>query len=126
MRKALAISLVVAALFAAWVLHLLWWLESVKPGGQTLAEQLVKMPEPDQRRVFTKGGQEYLALFGPVEALPRFPSGPPVYIFDSAGRLVDWTPDEGDDEAFHQRWPGAFGGREITQIELAVWPGASR
>ena len=35
----------------------------------------------------------------------RLASGPASYIFDSTGKLVDWTIDEGDDTRFQKRWP---------------------
>jgi hypothetical protein len=125
MRKALKAALVVIVLFAGWVLLLVRWVHLVQPAGPTLADHLAKMPPPEQRRVFTKGGREYLAVFGPIHVLARFPSGPPVYVFDDAGRLADWTPDEGEDPAFHRQWGPAFSGREVTQAEVNQWPGAS-
>jgi hypothetical protein len=69
-------------------------------------------------------GQKHLVLFGTFQAIPRFPSGFPAYVFDPAGRLVDWTPDDGDDPAFLQRWPGLGTGREATPEQVAAWPGA--
>jgi hypothetical protein len=76
--------------------------------------------------VIVSNGQEYLALFGPAQAFPGFPSGGPVYIFDRAGRLVDWTPDEGDDEAFRLRWPGISPGRPIPPAEVSAWADSGR
>jgi hypothetical protein len=38
-----------------------------------------------------------------MQGFPKFPSGPPIYIFDTKGQLVDWTPDEGDDGPFWRR-----------------------
>ena len=63
-------------------------------------------------------------LFGPVQVLPKPPSGPPVYIVDRTGRLVVWTFDVGDDERFNQRWPGTHRGCDVTPDEVAEWPGA--
>jgi hypothetical protein len=124
MRKVITTILVLAVLFVGWVLWVCAWLRSVAPAGPTLAEHLAHRPAPRWQRVFVADGQEYLALYGPMQMLPRLPSGPPVYIFDRAGLLVDWTIDEGDDNAFLQRWPRRFGGQDISPDELAEWPGA--
>lgn len=126
MRKAIVIVLVFMCLAGAWFLSIRAWYQSIQPAGPTLSEHLAQRPAPEQRRVVTAGGQEYLVLFGPIQALPRFPSGCPVYIFDRAGRIVDWTPDEGDDPEFNQRWPGVFSGRAISPREVAAWAGAER
>lgn len=115
---AIAIGLVLAG---GWVALLKRWGQCVQPGGATLPAVLAKHPQPEERRVFAVEGREYLALFGPVRAFPRFPSGPPVYIFGRPGMLVDWTPDEGDDEEFKSRWPDLSSGRVVTGDEVANW-----
>jgi hypothetical protein len=115
---AIALGLVLAG---GWVALLKRWWQSVQPAGITLPAVLAKHPQPEERRVFAVEGREYLALFGPVRAFPRFPSGPPVYVFDRSGTLVDWTPDEGDDEKFKSRWPGFYGGRLVTGDEVENW-----
>ena len=50
------------------------------------------------------GGQTFVVMHGPLAGL--VPSGPPVYVFDSTGRLVDWTTDSGDDPRFQGKWFG--------------------
>jgi hypothetical protein len=126
MRQAAITVLVLIALFGGWMLWVRSWYRSVQPAGPTLAEHLDHRPAPHECRVVVRDAHKHLALFGPIQALPRFPSGPPVYIFDRAGQLVDWTPDVGDDEAFKRRWPGVFTGRAITLDEVTEWPGARR
>lgn len=92
------------------------------PRGTTFAEATPHLPEPMQYRIFTKDGQEYLAVFGPMQVVPpRFPSGDPVYVFDRNGKLLDWTSDSGDSEAFNGRWPKLFGGRFVSRDELTQW-----
>jgi hypothetical protein len=101
------------------------WAESVAPGGDSLAECLEKMPEPARVEVFAQDGREYLLLTGRTQALPRLPSGPPLYVFDRTGRLVDWVGESGDND-FYARWPGAAKGRGIGREEMMRRPGATR
>jgi hypothetical protein len=116
---------ILAALLGGWLLLLERWAESVAPGGETLAECLEKMPEPARAVVFSQGGREYLLLWGHWRAFPRFPSGPPLYVFDGAGRLVDWVGESGDND-FYARWPGASEGGAVGREEMMRWPGATR
>jgi hypothetical protein len=113
-------------LLGGWLQWCRAWYHSVQPAGPTLADHLARRPAAEQGRVFVADGQKYLALLGPIQVLPRLPSGWPVYVFDSAGRLVDWTPDDGDDEEFTRRWAGAFAGRAVTPDEVAAWPGSGQ
>ena len=54
------------------------------------------------RRVTAKG-RDYILATAPMVKW-AFPSGPPMYVFDSQGRLLDYTLDSGDDPAFMDRW----------------------
>jgi hypothetical protein len=115
------VVLVLGVLFGAWVYGVLRWGESVSPAGDTLADHLTHRPPPDRVTAFEVDGRKYVALFGPWQAFPRFPSGPPVYVFDVRGRLVDWCPDTGD-AYFNPKWHGAYRGRDVAAEELARWP----
>lgn len=121
MRNFLALAALCLVLMGGWAVLMKRWVQSVQPGGTMLPAVLAKHPHPEDRRVFAVEGREYLALFGPVRAFPRFPSGPPVYVFDRSGTLVDWTPDAGDDEGFKSRWPGFASGRAVAQDEVTHW-----
>ena len=125
LRKALLGFVGFVALVAFWLFLVHRWGESIAPGGETLADCLAKMPEPGRVEVFTQEGQQYLLLWGSWEAFPRFPSGPPLYVFDRSGRLVDWVADSGDSDAWWQRWPGLQKGQQISREEMMRWPGAS-
>jgi hypothetical protein len=125
-RQTITILLVVFLLIGGWMLWLLAWARSIEPAGPTLAEHLAHRPAAEERRVFIKDGQEHLALFGSTQVLPKPPSGPPVYIFDSTGQFVDWTIDMGDDNKFHERWPELFSGRVIGVEEVNAWRGSGR
>jgi hypothetical protein len=123
-RTGLLLPLTFVASCGAWYLGVRAELRSIRPAGPTLAEHLAQRRAPVKRRVIVVGGQEYLALVGPVQAITRVPSGSPVYVFDRAGRLADWTADDGDDEAFKGRWGVVHGGRPVTPEEVEAWPGA--
>lgn len=122
-RRLLLVAVAGVALAAIWVLLLHRWMDSISPGGETLAECLEKLPEPTAAGVFNQGGNEYLAITGEVIAFPKFPSGPPIYVFDRDRRLVDWTSDSGDDSDWWRRWPGLRHERTISREEMARWPG---
>ena len=40
-----------------------------------------------------------------------------MYIFDTTGRLVDWTREYGEDSAFEERWPLGVTRRRLTPSE---------
>jgi hypothetical protein len=71
------------------------------------------MPEPRAIRKITKNGEDFYASFGPVRAPLALPSGPPVYVFDTHGNLVDWILDTGDDSRFSNVW-ATHQGAEIS------------
>jgi hypothetical protein len=104
-----------------WVTN---WYESVQPAGPTLAEHLAKRPTPIDRRIIELDGTRFLELTAESQMIPKFPSGSPIYVFDQAGNLADWTPDSGDDENFKHRWSGYRVIRSVTDDDLKTWAGA--
>jgi len=56
-----------------------------------------------QTRTLQVEGRAYLLALGPM-LMWAWPEGPPAYVFDAAGGLLDFTPDMGDDPAFLERW----------------------
>ena len=123
-RRVLVRGAVAVAVVAAWLVWEARSAEAPRPPGTGLSDLLSVLPESATAEVFTHRRQEYLAVSGPYRMLPRLPSGPPVYVYDRAGRLADWTADSGDDEAFQARWFGAIDRRAISLDELRRWPGA--
>jgi hypothetical protein len=74
----------------------------------------------------TRGG-EHLLAYGPRNSILLLSSGPSAYVFDRAGKLVDWSPDIGDDPVFSQRWGAQQAGRirqVLTRAEAAAWANA--
>lgn len=94
----------------------------VKPRGQTFRAHLSTMPEPVEYRAIRVENLDYLAVRGPAQSSWAFASGPPIYIFDAAGVLVDHTVDSGDDPAFHAHWPGAYDGQKLDRAGAERWP----
>ena len=56
----------------------------------------------------------YIEVRAPIISW-TFPSGPPCYMFDSKGNLVDWTMDIGDDGRYQRKWGQV--NRDGTTIE---------
>jgi hypothetical protein len=72
-------------------------------------------------RMFEHNGKQYFEVLGKVPTAAFFygGSGPPAYVFDSGGGLVDWTPDRGDASSYVKEW-GSFGvGLRIDVSEVA-------
>ncbi|MEM9560117.1 MAG: hypothetical protein AAF995_07400 [Planctomycetota bacterium] len=91
--------------FSAFLMYSAGAIDRVRPTAesQTLAGFLRSMPEPRAALWLESGDTAYLVLEGHPAKTPSV-SGPPLYVFDDSERLVDWTVDEGDDAAFHERW----------------------
>jgi hypothetical protein len=77
----------------------------IVPDGRaaTLAEYLAWRPSAAEFAVVETSGMEHVIAYGPSRSL-MLASGPSAYIFDDTGRMVDWSPDIGDDPAFDERW----------------------
>ena len=63
--------------------------------------------------------RQYLLVVGRLPATVTLPSGPPEYVFDSSGNLLDWTADSGDDPRFVEALRGHRhpAGRHISEAE---------
>ena len=63
-------------------------------------------------------GQSFVLMSGPNAGV--LPSGSTVYVFDSSGRMVDWTLDGGDDSRFQKKWygEGPKWGERLHEITL--------
>jgi hypothetical protein len=123
--KALTKFLVLLVPLGGWMLVVRHDFNKLRPSGLTLTHHLATMPEPEGFRVISLNGRDYLAVQGPLRALLTFPSGPPVYVFDESGGLVDWFSDVGDDRSFNNRWPGVSTGRSVTRQEAMRWAGGA-
>ena len=80
------------------------------PGVKTYA-QLKVQGVPMQRSVRVANPANHVVVFG-TAALWTLPSGPPAYLFDESGRLVDFTCDVGDSTTFQDDY-NVFSGIEV-------------
>ncbi len=76
---------------------------------QSGAEDFVELP-----------GDTHLMAFGRGAGL--VPSGPSAYVFDASGRLVAWTYDLGDNDAFNKKWSVTYPLNFIDRNAAAQWP----
>ena len=60
---------------------------------------------PLSRAVRVAAPPDHICVFGdPLAGLWTFPSGPPAYLFDPNGHLVDYTCDVGDSQTFQETY----------------------
>jgi len=90
-------SVILLALVVGYFAHHLWVLHRLEPSTdtQTLAAFAERMPPPSRLALADAEGGRYVVWIG--DWPQAFVSGPPCYVFDSSGRLVDWSVDTGDD-----------------------------
>lgn len=104
MKKPSLISLVLMLPLIAWVGCEVYHAKTSSAAGLAgYSEYRAKLPEPRSARMLKKGESDYVAYYGPVTTLAMV-SGPPVYVFDLSGKLVDWSRDMGDDPRFAEEW----------------------
>ncbi|MBI5684283.1 MAG: hypothetical protein HZC54_04325 [Verrucomicrobia bacterium] len=92
--------------------------KKLKPGSavQTIQDFLQQMPPPTRVRRFSHSNATYYDVWGQLGGMLRFPSGPPSYIFDLTGRLVDWTYDRGEARDYEQKW-GHFKDAQFVSVQ---------
>lgn len=76
------------------------------PNGETYAQWEVQFGKPSGKIArFVKDGAVYYEVIGDYpKSFFAMPSGPPAYIFDRTGRLVDWCADTGEASEYNTRW----------------------
>lgn len=91
--------------FAIWMACHAAYVDTIWPRalGMTLSELEQQIGKPESLRRHAYNGSSYTIWSGPVKTI-YLPSGPPVYVFDSAGKLLDWSRDIGDDPTFQEQW----------------------
>ncbi len=110
---------VVLCLVAVW--SVAEWRRAVgiqPPAGMGLAAFVEAGPAVSEIRVFTRDGDRLVEVIGELPSSPlALASGPPGYVFDSVGKLDDWTADRGDDAEYVARWGGLDEGEEVSKDE---------
>lgn len=122
MKKNVAIvAAVLACLLGVWIYSEKKGASAVRPpeGATNLVAFLEARPQPRQIRKFIHDGKTYIEVIGkPVTSLLSLPSGPPAYIFNENGALVDWSRDVGDNPLFANKW-GGFSNATSLSVEEA-------
>jgi len=93
------------------------------PDVRRWEDYLAEMPQPRSFmliQMFT--GEEFLLAVGPKPKTP-FAKGPPMYVFDREGRMIDWTADSGEDADFTKQWIDLTMQEEIEQATARGWLG---
>lgn len=119
------ITLVSAALLvclvAVWVHSEVKLARAVRPpeGVTNLVAFLELRPQVIEVRKFHQDSKLYIEVVARVDApLLALPSGPPAYVFDESGALVDWCGDLGDSPSFeHVKWAGINNASVISREE---------
>ena len=94
----------VCALLLAYVVAATVYQSRFAPaiGVRTYA-QLKAQGVPIKRAVRVSNPANHIVVFGdPTAALWTLPSGPPAYLFDETGQLIDFTIDAGDSATFQE------------------------
>ena len=117
-RKFLPIVLLVAVA-SGWLAFCIYERRRMAPPQTALHLRgfLAEMRAPDHFAVLNVEGQQYLLVTGPLPSLNSLPSGPPQYVFDASGRLVDWTTDSGEDPDFVADWSATIVRAGLTSDE---------
>jgi hypothetical protein len=118
-KSSIVASFVLLCLLVLWLYSERERMRLIRPAAeeQQLAAFLAKR-SPSRVQKLSQNEKSYLAVTGrPTTSMFTLPSGPPVYIFDDTGMLVDWSGDIGDDSNFVRRWPGLSTATTITVEE---------
>src|SRR5690348_2492427 len=96
MKRYRGIVVVVLVLVAAWVAsERVMYRRTVPPAEVTNIDAFLKWrPATEEFAVLSSDDEHLMATSGGAGFLP---SGSSAYVFDRSGRLVDWSPDIGDD-----------------------------
>jgi len=122
MIKKIAIgAAVVVCLLVAWIYEENRRANAVRPpeGATNLIAFLDARPQPSRIRKFVHNGEVHVEVLGkPIRSPLSVPSGPPAYIFDETGALVDWAADRGENPSFVSKW-GTFSNATFISVEEA-------
>lgn len=120
-KKIAIIGALIIGLLAAWIYEENRRADAVRlpEGGTDLITFLEARPEPSRIRKFVHNEKVHIEVLGkPVMSPLSVPSGPPAYVFDETGALVDWTGDRGDDSAFMRKW-GSLSNATFISVDEA-------
>lgn len=115
MKKVIVILLLaIVAPVGAWLGSEIYHAKARYPDGiEDYLSYIEKMPKPRAAKKIIKEGNEYFIFFGPIAPLALV-SGPPAYIFDKKGMMVDWSGDIGEDSRFAKVW------KDLPEKEITI------
>ncbi len=120
-KKIAIVGALAVCLLATWVCFEKKSANAVRPpaGATNLVAFLAARPQLAGIRKFTYNEKPHLEVIGrPHQSALSVPSGPPVYVFDETGALVDWSRDSGDQPSFTAKW-GGFSNATPISVEDA-------
>jgi hypothetical protein len=117
LKKMASVVALVVCLLAAWIYEEHRRADSVRPsaGATNLMAFLERHPQPNKIRKFIQNGKVHVEVLGkPIMSPLSVPSGPPAYIFDDTGALVDWAADRGENSRYVSKWGSLSNATFIT------------
>lgn len=126
-RRVLSAALIAAAAggLIAWFAACLYHMGASAPSalGATIEEQRAEiLRRATNIHILEIDGRRWYYVIGPLAPAWTLPSGPPCYVFDDAGNLVDWTADVGDSGEFRRRWPISASASPLSTEEASRIP----
>lgn len=110
-------------LVLVWLGSIVYHNWRVEPRGVvTITDFYVRYGDPPIVEKFLIQFQTYYKIIGEIPAPLAFPKGPPHYVFDSRGYLVDWTPEIDLDPEFASQWRGEDHRKLVTAEFLERFP----
>lgn len=120
-RPTAMVAALLVCIVAVWAYSEWRYTQDTQPpqNAKTLSAFLDARSQQGTIRRFVHNDKIYIVVVGnPALGHLVFPSGPPAYIFDERGALVDWCYDLGDNTAFVRKW-GDFRDSSIISKEAA-------
>jgi hypothetical protein len=121
-RKNLLVWVAIAALVSSCLAYDGLASSRVSPPGDgcTVAELAAKVPPPKLLAMVSDHGRERLVWVGEVPAM-TVRSGPPYYVFDERGKLVEWCAEAGEGREADPWLTAAFAAPQISLKEALRW-----
>lgn len=121
LKKAIIFVAAVACFFAVWYFEEHRRAAAVRPpaGATNLASFLqIKANAVNRIRSLKRNETNYFEVIGRPTVSPlSVASGPPAYIFDENGQMIDWAADRGENSSFVRKWGTLSNATYITPEE---------
>ena len=117
-KSFIKIAVVLVLVFAAYCVATVAYRSTFAPDDAVDNYSELKLqgvPMTKARRI--SNPPSHICIFGDINSVMwTLPSGPPAYLFDSSGKLVDYTLDVGDSTKFQYDY-SVYSGEELTIAE---------